>query len=351
MKKINFYQILWIAILAITTNAAQARILRVNNTGISLAPQAPNTLPIYVTAQAAHDAAVSGDTIHIEPSGVTYGNLTITKQLVIIGNGYFLGPATSNFNPNLQAIPNSSILQTVTFNAGSSNSTITGTSITANLYLAQDGSTLTNITVRRNNIAPYLYAYGTVNNSKIIQNYFDGNGIAQAPGTFTNFLFSNNLMIGAIQFDANDNGVVENNVLNIVGFYGLTIYNSIIRNNIDGTNTATGTFTGSTVQNNMSVNTVFGNLDGNIQNVNLTNVFEDWANTSPSFSTDSRLQLKAGSPAIGAGFGGVNMGAYGGSFPYVFSGIPNVPSIFKLNTPAIVTSNTMNVTISTRSNN
>jgi hypothetical protein len=90
MKKINFYQIACIAVLAITTsNIAQARILRVNNTGISLAPRAPNILPIYVTAQAANDPAVSGDTIHIEPSGISYGNLTVTKQLVIIGNGYF----------------------------------------------------------------------------------------------------------------------------------------------------------------------------------------------------------------------------------------------------------------------
>jgi hypothetical protein len=351
MKKFSFTYFLLTALLSITGNLAQARILRVNNTGIPLTPLAPNTLPIYTTAQAAHDAAVNGDTIHIEPSGVDYGNLTVTKQVIIIGNGYFLGPATSNFNPNLQAIPNTSKLAAVSFNAGSSNSAIMGISILSNLTLAGDNSSLNNITVKRNNISQFFYVYGTVNNSKIIQNYFDGYGLAYANGAFTNFLFSNNIMNGAIQFDANDNGVVENNVLNVSGSYGLTIQNSTIRNNIDGTNTATGTFTGSMVQNNMSVSTVFGNLDGNIQNANLTNVFEDWANTSSSFSIDSRLQLKTGSPAIGAGFGGINMGAYGGSFPYVLSGIPNVPSIFKLNTPSVVTSSSMSVTISTRSNN
>jgi hypothetical protein len=157
-------------------------------------------------------------------------------------------------------------------------------------------------------------------------------------------------MSAAPQFDANDNGVVENNIMNLDGSYGLNLLNCIIRNNIECSGGGAN-FSGATVQNNMSVGTTFGNLDGNIQSATLTNVFEDWINVSASFSIDYRLQLKAGSPAIGAGFSGVNMGAYGCSFPYVFSGIPNVPSIFKLNTPAIVTSNTMSVTISTRSNN
>jgi hypothetical protein len=349
MKKINFYQIACIAILAITTsNIAQARILRVNNTGISLAPQAPNTLPIYVTAQAAHDAAVSGDTIHIEPSGVTYGVLTITKQLVIIGNGYFLGLATSNFNPNLQANTGSSMLDYIYLNAGSSNSTITGISI-AYFQIASDASTLNNLTIKRNRIINNFTFQGTVSNSKITQNYIDA--IPYGYGALSNFLLANNIMSFAPQFDANDNGVVENNIINLGGAgYGVNLPNCIIRNNIECAGFG-GNFSGATVQNNMSVGTTFGNLDGNIQNANLTNVFEDWTNVSASFSTDSRLQLKAGSPAIGAGFGSVNMGAYGGSFPYVFSGIPNVPSIFKLNTPAIVTSNTMSVNISTRSNN
>ena len=48
-------------------------------------------------------------------------------------------------------------------------------------------------------------------------------------------------------------------------------------------------------------------------------------------STDGQYQLKAGSPAIGAGNGGVNCGAYGGPNPYVLSGLPPVPATWFFN--------------------
>ena len=44
---------------------------------------------MYTTIQAAHDAAVAGDIIYLEPSSVSYGNLDARKRLTIIGNGYF----------------------------------------------------------------------------------------------------------------------------------------------------------------------------------------------------------------------------------------------------------------------
>ena len=41
--------------------------------------------------QSAHDAASAGDTLYVRGSSVTYtGDLTLEKQLVIIGPGYFL---------------------------------------------------------------------------------------------------------------------------------------------------------------------------------------------------------------------------------------------------------------------
>ena len=43
-------------------------------------------------------------------------------------------------------------------------------------------------------------------------------------------------------------------------------------------------------------------------------------------STDGRYKLKAGSPAIGYGVGGVDCGIYGGPEPYVLSGMPTVPA-------------------------
>jgi hypothetical protein len=90
----------------------------------------------------------------------------------------------------------------------------------------------------------------------------------------------------------------------------------------------------------------------------MTTVFEDFPNTSPSFSEDNRWQLKAGSPAIGAAWNGVATGGDCGIFgssatgiSYILSGIPNVPSIYKLAAPTTVTTTTLNITISTKTNN
>jgi len=61
---------------------ANAKIWRVNNTAIPAD---------FTTLQAAHDSSAvhAGDTLHLESSQTSYGNLTATKQLIIIG------PATS----------------------------------------------------------------------------------------------------------------------------------------------------------------------------------------------------------------------------------------------------------------
>lgn len=64
--------------------AANAKILRVSNVSGSSAP--------YSTIEAAHDAASSGDTIMIDASPNSYGEITLSvnKQLVLIGPGYWL---------------------------------------------------------------------------------------------------------------------------------------------------------------------------------------------------------------------------------------------------------------------
>ncbi len=51
-------------------------------------------------------------------------------------------------------------------------------------------------------------------------------------------------------------------------------------------------------------------------------------------STDGKYQLKEGSPAKGGGLNGVDCGVFGGSTPYVLSGIPPGPSIYEASAPA-----------------
>ncbi|HRZ78222.1 MAG TPA: hypothetical protein P5248_12680, partial [Bacteroidales bacterium] len=86
--------------------------------------------------------------------------------------------------------------------------------------------------------------------------------------------------------------------------------------------------------------------NGNQSNVSMANVFEGTTGTS----TDGQWKLRTGSPAIGAGENGVDCGMYGGPFPYILSGMPNIPSVYYFLAPAIP-SNTLDVAIKAKSHN
>jgi hypothetical protein len=333
MKKSLLFLALFISQIAIAQT-----IRRVNNTGIPTAAATPNTVPIYTTIQAAHDAAVANDIIMVEPSGVEYGSLNCSKKLFIYGNGYLLGPPSANQNPNLQANTANSIISTINLNTGSSGSEISGISFSS--MSINDN----NITVKR--CYGSTIGVGSFTNMKIIQNYVN---YLTFTGTVNSIVLNNILAYGININSASNNNVVENNLFT-TPVYGITILNSLVRNNIDIVNSSAN-FTGSTVTNNIGVNAaVFGTDNGNITGT-ATAIFEDPNNTSIAFSDDTHWKLKAGSPAIGTGFGGIDMGIYGGPFPYIPSGIPSIPSIYKLAVPSTVTSNTMNITISTKNNN
>jgi hypothetical protein len=80
---------------------------------------------IYNSIQAAHDAAVAGDTIYIEPTGINSGILDCSKRLIIVGNGYFLA-----LNSETPENKTPSLVERINFLAGSENSTVTGLEFT-----------------------------------------------------------------------------------------------------------------------------------------------------------------------------------------------------------------------------
>ena len=71
---------------------------------------------------------------------------------------------------------------------------------------------------------------------------------------------------------------------------------------------------------------------GNVANVNMGTVFVGYP-TQGSYSTDGRFQIIAEGPADGAGEGGIDCGMFGGSLPYVLSGLPPVPRIYEAVVP------------------
>lgn len=328
---------------------ASAKIWRVNNTGVPAD---------FTTAQTAHNSAsvVNGDTIHLEASGASYGSLTLTKQLIIIGNGYLLGTLGANANPDLQANPATSLLATVLFNTGSNGSVLEGVTLSSTLTLTNGVS---NIIIRRNRLANVTL--GLCSNVQVLQNYVDNAASASINGDgspATNLQINNNVIANAINQSATSNGDFMNNIIAAVNSFGVhNLTNFRVWNNVC-VNTSTVNMTSCDSRSNIGNGGQFGILNGNQSSVVMSTVFEDVPNTNANFSEDSRWQLKAGSPAIGAAWNGVSTsgdcGIFGSSatgISYILSGISNVPSIYKLAAPATTTSNTLNITISTRTNN
>jgi hypothetical protein len=328
---------------------ASAKIWRINNTGVPADFTSPQ-------AAVNSSSVVNGDTLHIEASGANYGTLNLTKQLIIIGNGYLLGTLGANANPDLQANPATSLLGGVTVNTGSNGSVLEGLTLSSTLLITNGVS---NIIIRRNRLANVTLSL--CSNVQVLQNYIDNAAAASINGDgnpATNLQINNNVIANAINLGATSSGDFMNNIIEMGASFGVhNLTGFRVWNNVC-VNSCTVNLTSCDSRSNIGNSTQFGVLNGNQQNITMSTVFEDPGNTNPSFSEDSRWQLKSGSPAIGAAWNGISTGGDCGIFgssatgsPYVLSGISNVPSIYKLAAPATVTSNTLNITISTRTNN
>lgn len=312
-----------------------AKIWRVNNAGVPAD---------FTTIQAAHNAATvaAGDTLHIEPSWVSYGTLVSTKKLIILGPGYYL-----DLNTNQQANPATATIESFTLNTGSSGTVISGLTITTTNYISTG-----NTTISRNNFATcniYLSRDYSYSNVIISGNYginLVGYGGSSGATLITNVLILNN-MLGFVSLNSQYSGVIANN---IISNYGCTTYNFTIKNNICTNGSNSPVFTGNfnTISNNICATSLgLPEGNGNQTSVSMTTVFVG----ATGNSTDGQWQLANGSPAIGAGLSGEDCGMYGGSTPYHLSGLPEIPSIYLLSAPATSNGNTLPVTISVKTNN
>jgi hypothetical protein len=302
---------------------ANAKIWRINNT--------PGAKADFTNPQPAHDGASSGDTLHIEGSQNNYSDLTVTKPLVIIGNGYFLGE-----NGELQANRLTSTINQLFFNAGSAGSTVMGMTL-INLFVRTS-----NIVVSRNRVTTYLFLdiSSPASNILVNQNYLNVMQQNNAQSV-SDLLITNNYFGGPVSFPASFIPLLQNNIFsNNVNVHNATLTNNIMRE---------GTFTpnNSTFTNNVGNATQFGTANNNKSNVNMGDVFVG----ATGNSTDGQYKLKQNSPASGAGAGGTDAGMFGGTKPYVLSGIPPVPAIYSFTVPATGSNTTpLNVVLKVRSN-
>jgi hypothetical protein len=335
MKRTIILSFCFTAIIPFT---ASAKIWRVNNNAGITAD--------FTTAQDAHDGASAGDTIHFEPSINTYGVLTMSKRLVLIGIGDFTS-ATSNVQASV-IIPK---LSNLTINVGADNSLImvnvTGPIILPNNGIYNGSGSATNVQIKRCHFWSLEAHYANL--LTILDCYVD---YSIKMFITTGVTISNNILIGGgegVTIDNASSASISNNYIGCI----VLGYNMLLQNNIINFAGSTS-FQNCTIKNNIfsptaSYNATVSTVTGNLTNIDMSTVLINGGSLSNT-TADAGFQLLAGSPAIGAGVGGVDCGAFGGLTPYKLALQPPVPAIYKVSAPASV-SNTLTLTISTKSNN
>jgi len=307
-------------------------LLRVNNN--------PGFNATYTTLQEAVDAATGGDTIYMEGSTTSYAGAIINTQLTLVGPGYFL-----NENPKTQANAMEVVINSdMTFAIGSEGSTLMGCRFNSNLIISTN-----DITVIRNHLRN-VSIEAVCDNILLAQNYV-GLRILATIGALTNSVIVNNLIGGQLWTYASSWPlIVSNNVLITTNYsFPLDCYNANIQNNIVIDQNATiQPNSGNSINNNILAEDGT-DANGNLYNIDMTTVFVDFDGQLET-STDGKWKLRAGSPALDAGTGGADCGAYGGLTPYILSGIPNLPHIYEASVQASASSESgLQVTIHVKS--
>ncbi|MDL2223419.1 hypothetical protein LJB98_04910 [Bacteroidales bacterium OttesenSCG-928-M11] len=254
------------------------------------------------------ETIAAGDTIYLEGSSNYYIlSNAITKKVAIIGPGYFLEE-----NPNTQVSKTPAQIRSTNATTGivllAAGISIEGVNLYHYTYVGAD-----NITIKRcymgNDISFTKQVNAVVNNATIIQNYVYGNKID-----------GNNIA---------NNCIVTNNLSHGISFFNKsTIENNTI---ISTASTALSNNTGCSIKNNITTGTSYYNTNCDISN-NSTATTSDYI-TQSTASTDGKYQIASTSALMTSGTNGSQIGAFGGSSPYVLSGLPSVPHIYEIDAP------------------
>ncbi len=284
----------------------------------------------FTTVQAAVDSATAGDIIYIEGTNIPYVGFNIEKPLTFIGPGYFLAS-----NDSTQANVSAAIISTtIKFSPGSEGSYMAG------LSTGQVRLDASNLLIERNNMSTIVIGYSqNIGNVVVRQNYIST--ISDQSG-YSSAVIKNNIVVYYITNSIRANWLIYNNTVysNYSGS-AINVYNSSIKNNI--------VINTQSYESYHCINTAPGqnnNIEFNVCNkppYNLPELENNIWDADPALvlslegNNETKLFLIEGSPAIGYGENGQDCGAYGDLTPYVLSGMPPVPHIFKANVPVSAT--------------
>lgn len=294
----------------------------------------------YTQFTDAVNAANSGDTIYLPAFIYSTNNMTITKELHIIGVGH---------NPDSTIATGFTQLNgNINIGDGSSNGSIEGVYLSGRIefHTPLAHPITSGFQIIRNNIQELVF-------------YNDG----------TQIHYSNNLIIeniireniygnpSSIQLDIQSNIISNNIVMNNFFAFG---YNNVIKNNLflnkDNNGQTITNMNGCLFENNVIFrmngasdnNCIFRNNLSNhpIANYNQSgtnistdniyvndggsNIFVNYPNIT-SFSYSNDFHLDPTSPGKNAGKDGTDVGIYGGAYPWKEGSIPNRPHIIYSN--------------------
>jgi len=306
----------------------------------------------YTGDNAGLNAAINdsnrGDTIFLYPG--TYG-ITLSKKLVIIGPGYFINTIkdSTHANAGLQNIVGSLNSLQLSLNPGSDSSIFLG----IDSFMLYTNCNSNNIIINRCNVSQItsnisnLICQNWNISQSILNNFYLG--MSRYSFSLYNGLFCNCLIVNA---DLSFSSIIQNCMfINNIFSGTCNLYKQKVQfiNNIF-LNANLIDFLFSSFQNNISTQSDIP-AGTNKLNVSASSIFVGYP-TQGSYSNDARYKLSASSPAKGFGVGGVDCGMFGGSNPYVLSGIPSIPAFYYLSAPSInALTNPYTITFSVRSNN
>lgn len=296
-------------------------------------------------------AAAAGDIIHVVRSSTNYGAQTIDKQLTIYGIG---------LNPDTDGNERSRVITINIEDPVASGTRISGLRINQ-LNLGGTAGNVSNLFIENNVILAIQHTTNTTTLSNvIIRNNVIGSNystieekIDLLAGAISNIIIANNVIYttnssgnhGAVT--ASNGTSVENNLFvgnGNPGYFSFeNFHGNSVKNNIFYGLRPTGVsgFTNNTFENNLSFSTGadgFSGTNGNLSINNLTAQDPTMTNVPLNAAIDFSTfdpTLQTGSPAIGSGEGGTDMGVLGGTSPMSLEGTL-IPTIQSLTLPSII---------------
>jgi hypothetical protein len=297
------------------------------------------------------------------PYEVPNGEISIQKRLVIIGTGYFL---TSN--PQTQANNSESRLAfRMNLDGGSAGTIISGISFTGTYSNTTIYVRESNIQITRCYLPNALYLTTRYTNNvaapisgvNILQNVLGGIAYLYGSDIFSDVRVENNIILNAINITTNNTynrtfNTFENNTL-VANNGGVTLSANSFRNNV----MIFGTTTPTLVLDVPAVRITNNLLDSDKLGTTNNNKIYSSTGDGPlfagnladnTFDPDNEYRI-TNERFKTMGTDGKEPGAFGGSAPYVLSGMPPVPAIYELTTTGAGSqTNGLPITIKAKSN-